>query len=78
MKNKKIFATIFVIECLEQSLQKGGKARCTSEEKEKLLKLNKKLKKLLTYENTCDKIHIVELLKTQRFAEVSELADEQD
>ncbi|MDY2760766.1 MAG: hypothetical protein SOU09_01605 [Faecalimonas umbilicata] len=49
MKKKKIFATIFVIECLEQSLQKGGKAGCTSEEKEKLLKLNKKLKKVLTF-----------------------------
>ena len=32
----------------------------------------------MTYENTCDRIHIVESLKTQRFAEVSELADEQD
>ena len=41
-------------------------------------KVKKVKKKLLTYENTCDRIHIVESLKTQRFAEVSELADEQD
>ena len=27
---------------------------------------------------SCERIHIVESLKTQRFAEVSELADEQD
>ena len=49
MKNKKIFCDYFCNRVFKQSLQKGEKAGCTSEEKEKLLKLNKKLKKVLTF-----------------------------
>ena len=56
MKNKKIFCDYFRNRVFKQSLQKGEKAGCTSEEKEKLLKLNKKLKKVLTKFEGDDKI----------------------